>query len=83
MNKWDDVAAALQYDLATIIAIREKGWGDPKKCCREFFEDWLITNNGAESGPKEWSTLFDALRKVDIADDTIDDIIAEVSKLKK
>ena len=84
MNEWEYVAEALQYDDSTIKAIREKGREDPKKCCRYFFEDWLTTNNGANSGPKVWSTLFDALREVnDIAGDTTKDIIAQVSELYK
>ena len=81
MHKWEYVAEALQYDVAAIMVIREKGRGDPKVCCREFFQDWLITNNGAKSGPKVWSTLFDALKKVDeIAANITEDIIAQVSQ---
>ena len=82
MNEWKYVAEALRYDLATIKAIRENNREDPKKCCREFFEDWLTTNNGAKAGPKVWSTLLDTLKKVDeISDDIIKDITAKVDKL--
>ena len=82
INKWEYIADALQYDLATIIAIKEKGRGDPNICCREFFQDWLMTNNGSKSGPKLWSTLFEALKKVDqISADITEDIIAQVSQL--
>ena len=82
MNKWEYIADALYYDLARIIAIREKNREDPKKCCRELFEDWLMTNNGAKAGPKVWSTLLNALKKVDeISVDIIEDISAQVEQL--
>ena len=82
MNKWEYIADALHYDLARIIAIREKNHEDPKKCCRELFEDWLMTNNGAKAGRKVWSTLLDALKNVDeISVDIIEDICAQVEQL--
>ena len=83
MNEWEYIAEALLYDLATIKAIRDKERDDPKKCCREFFKDWLMTNNGAKAGPKVWSTLLDALKEVDeISVDITDNIIANVKQLK-
>ena len=85
MNEWEYIAEALRYDLATIKAISEKGGvHDQKKCCREFFKDWLMTNNGAKAGPKVWSTLFKTLKQVDeISADTIEYIIEEVKQLHK
>ena len=83
MNEWEYIAEALCYDLSTITAIREKARDDPKKWCREFFRDWLMTNNGAKAGPKVWSTLLDALKEVDeISSDIKEDIIAKVKQLK-
>ena len=83
MNQWEDVAEALYYDLAIIEAIKEKEGRDPKKCCRELFKDWLMTNNGAKAGPKVWSTLLDTLKKVDdISADVIEDMITKVKQLK-
>ena len=83
MNEWEFIADALRYDFATIKAIREKKREDPKKCCRELFEDWLMTNNGARAGPKVWSTLLDALKKVDeISADIIGNITEKVKQLK-
>ena len=83
MNEWEYIAEALRYDLATIKAIKDREQGDPKKCCREFFKDWLMTNNGAKAGQKVWSTLLDALKEVnDIATDITEDIIAKVKQLK-
>ena len=82
MNEWEYIAEALRYDLATIKAIKEREREDPKKCCRELFKDWLMTNNGAEAGPKVWSTLLDALKQVDeIASDITENIIAAVKQL--
>ena len=83
MNEWKYIAEALRYDLVTIKAIRERNREDSKKCCREFFEDWLMTNNGARAGPKVWSTLLDALKQVDeISADIVEDIITQVKQLK-
>ena len=82
MNQWEYIAEALLYDLATIKAIKDKEREDPKKCCREFFKDWLMTNNGANAGPKVWSTLLNALKEVDeISTDITENIIANVKKL--
>ena len=84
MNQWEYIAEALRYDLAIIEAIKVKEGRDPKKCCREFFKDWLMTNNGAKAGPKVWSTLLDTLKEVDeIASDITEDIMAKVKQLKK
>ena len=83
MNEWELVAEAFLYDIPTIRAIKEKERGDPRKCCREFFIDWLQTNRGAEAGPKVWSTLLKTLKEVnDIAAETIQDITAKVKELK-
>ena len=83
MNEWEYVAEALRYDIPTIKAIKDKERGDPKKCCREFFMDWLTTNNGAKAGPKVWSTLLDTLKKVaEISADITEAIIAEVKQLE-
>ena len=82
MTKWEYVAEALHYDLSIIEAIKVKERENPKQCCREFFKDWLMTNNGAMAGPKVWSTLLDALKKVDeISVDIIEDITAQVERL--
>ena len=82
MNKWEYIAEAFLYDLATIDAIKDKERDDPKQCCRVFFKDWLTTNNGANAGPKVWSTLLDTLKQVDeISADTIEDIIEKVKQL--
>lgn len=83
MNEWEYIAEALHYDLATITALKTKGHGDPKVSCREFFIDWLSTKNGDKAGPKVWSTLFDALKKIDeISADRTEDIISKVKQLK-
>ena len=83
MSKWEYVAEAFRYDLAIIVSIKENGHGDVKKCCREFFKDWLTTDHGAKIGPKTWLTLLDTLKKVsEISDDVIKDIATEVKQLK-
>ena len=83
MNEWEYIAHALRYDLPIISAINSRGNADPKKCCQELLKDWLTTNNGAKAGPKVWSTLLDALKKIDeIADDIKENITEKVKLLK-
>ena len=83
MNEWMYIAYAMRYDLAVIRSIKENGGDNPKKCCEEFFMNWLTTNNGAEAGPKTWLTLLDVLKEIDdIADDIKEDISKEVLQLK-
>ena len=83
MNEWEYIAEYLYYDLATIEAIKEAEGKNPKKCCRQLFKDWLMTNNGAKAGPKVWSTLLDTLKQiVEISSDITEDIIAKVKQLK-
>ena len=82
MNEWEYVAEALRYDVATIRAIKHKERADPKLCCREFFKDWLMTNNGSKAGPKVWLTLLNALKNVDeISADIVEEIIEKVKQL--
>ena len=83
INEWEYITESLRYDLATIKSIKDKECEDPKKCCREFFKDWLMTNNGAKAGPKVWSTLLHTLKEVDeIPADITEDIIVKVKQLK-
>ena len=83
MNQWEYIAEALRYDLATIQAIKEEKGKNQKECCRGFFKDWLMTNNGAKAGPKVWSTLLDTLKEIDeIAADITEGIVAKVKQLK-
>ena len=82
-NEWEYVAEAFLYDLGTIEAIKERGGGDPKQCCREFFKDWLTTDHGNRVGPQVWSTLLDILNEVDeILDEIAEEITTKVMQLK-
>ena len=82
MDKWEDVAEAFLYDIQNITVIKDRERGDPKKCCKEFFKDWLQSNRGAEVGPKTWSTLLEVLEQVDIAEDILQEITTKVKQLK-
>ena len=83
MKKWEYVAEAFLYDLDTIEVIKERGGGDAKQCCREFFKDWLTTDHGNRVGPKVWSTLLDVLNEVDeILPEVTEDIATQVKQLK-
>ena len=82
MNEWEYIAYALRYNITTIKAIKERERENPKKCCEEFFMDWLTTGNGAKAGPKVWSTLINALIDINISADIIKKIIVKVKQLK-
>ena len=83
MKEWEYVAEAFRYDLATIKAIKDRGGGEAKLCCREFFKDWLKTDHGNRVGPKAWSTLLDVLNEVDeITAEITEDITSKVKQLK-
>ena len=83
MNEWEYIAYALRYKVATIRAIKEKERENPKKCCEEFFKDWLTTDNGARAGPKVWLTLISTLKDIDeISADITAKIVVKVKQLK-
>ena len=77
--EWEYVAYALRYQIPTVKAIKAKCNDNPKKCCKELFEDWLSTNHGAS--PKTWSTLLDKLKKVEDLAAARDEIMEELKKL--
>ena len=70
--EWEDIAYALEYEIATVRHIRNKHKEIPKKCCKELFEDWLATDNGVK--PKIWQTLLDKLKEVDELHSITEDI---------
>ena len=59
---WEDVAYILKYDISVVQAIK-RNHQNVKGCCRELFEDWLMTEHGIK--PKTWSTLLSQLGEVD------------------
>ena len=61
--EWEDIAYELEYEISTVRNIRNKHKENPKKCCKELFEDWLTTDNGAK--PKIWQTLLDKLKEIE------------------
>ena len=62
-SEWEDLAYALQYKVPTVKSIKNDHRGDSRKCCKELFEDWLSTSNGAK--PKTWKTLLGKLIEVE------------------
>lgn len=60
--EWTDIAYALKYEIPTVRQIKSKHNENPTKCCKELFEDWLVTGNGVT--PKTWETLIDKLKKI-------------------
>ena len=57
---WEEVAYALEYNIQIVRRIKNTHNKDLTKCCKELFEDWLITANGNK--PKIWKTLVKALK---------------------
>ena len=78
---WDDIAYALSYKISTVQQIRNKHKEDPRKCCKELFEDWLSTNNGVK--PKTWQTLIDKLKEIDELDSAIEEITENLIKMDR
>ena len=83
MTKWEELAEALNFDDEMIEAIKQKERDDPKKCCRQFFKDWLGTGHG--TNPKTWETLFNALKDPDlklVEQRIADEMVAKVMQLQ-
>ena len=83
MNNWEEFAEALRYDDEQIERIKQSECGDPKRCCREFFKDWLRSKRG--TGPKTWSTLFNVLKDPDwelIEESIVEEMIVKVKQLQ-
>ena len=74
--EWEYVAYSMEYDIATVKAIK-KDCRDDKECCETLFEDWLSTDHGA--APKTWSTLLQKIRDVDSLAAAVDDIKRQLS----
>lgn len=62
-SEWEEMAYALRYKVPAVKSIRSNHKGDVKQCCKELFEDWLSTSNGAK--PKTWRTVLSKLVKVE------------------
>ena len=60
MTSWEEVAYSLEYETEQVKAIKSYCREDPKKCCKQLFEDWLDTSNGID--PKTWKTLLNILK---------------------
>ena len=74
--EWEYVAYSMEYDIATVKAIK-KDCRDDKECCKTLFEDWLYTDRGV--APKTWSTLLQKIRDVDSLAAAVDDIKSQLS----
>ena len=77
--EWEDIAYALEYDIPTVKQIRNKHKENPRKCCKELFEDWLTTDNGAK--PKIWQTLINKFEEIEDLHSITDDIIKKLTEM--
>jgi len=59
---WDKVAHQLEFDDSSIRIIQRRYRDDPEECCHQLLKDWVTTNKGV--GPKNWTTLLAALKKI-------------------
>lgn len=76
---WQDVAYnSLHYDIPKVKAIAEKHQNDPKKCCRELFEEWLCMHKEGDS--KSWGNLLEMLKEVEEITAAVEEISKEVKK---
>ena len=60
--QWEDIAYQLGYEIPKVNEINAKHKEDPKKCCKELFKDWLMSDGVR---PKIWQTLLDKLKKTE------------------
>ena len=61
------------------MRIRSERNKNPTKCCKELFEDWLVTRNGAK--PKTWQTLLEKLKEIKDLHAVTEDITEELIKM--
>ena len=76
---WEEVAYALYYDIHIVDNIEAKYNGNTTKCCQNLLKDWLQTDHGKRAGPKTWSTLLDALKRVEGLTASRENIIQDLS----
>ena len=74
--EWEDIACALRYKISAVDGIKNNHKDNPTQCCKELFEDWLVTSNGAT--PKTWGTLLDKLKEIEELDGVTEEIIEEL-----
>ena len=77
--EWEEVAFALRYDIPTVKSIQRNCNNNTIRCCKELFKNWLMTNKG--TGPRVWSTLLDAFKKVGELESAREDIIKELVEM--
>ena len=83
MNNWREVAEGLGYDNENIQTIKESECGDARRCCREFFRDWLGSKRG--TSPKTWSTLLNVIKDPDwdlFEDSIVEEMITKIMQLQ-
>lgn len=78
-SEWEEVAYALGYKISNVKFIRNKHKEDPKKCCREVFEDWLTTSNGVK--PKTWHTLLVRLKEIESLGSVTEEITEKLMQM--
>jgi hypothetical protein len=61
-TKWKDFGLALLMRQSTLDAIAITQRDDPGNCLREILAEWL---RGAGDPPRTWTTIVNALAKVD------------------
>ena len=76
--EWKDIAYQLHYEIPKVREIGEKHKENPKNCCKELFEDWLMSNG---VGPKIWQTLLDKLKEIEELHAITEDIIEELIQM--
>ena len=83
MNQWQELAEGFRYGNEIIDKIKNDCQNNTEKCCREFFRDWRLTDNGSKVGSKTWSTLFNIIREyTSIASEIREEMMAKVLQLK-
>ena len=76
---WKKVADSLEFDIQSICLIETTYLEDNLTSCDRMMRDWLSSDAGI--GPKNWSTLIEALKDVTELTATVKEIEQDINHL--
>ena len=76
---WKKVADSLEFDIQSICLIETTYLEDNLRSCDKMMRDWLSSDAGI--GPKNWSTLIEALKDVTELTATVKEIEQDINHL--
>ena len=81
MAHWKDIAyISLKYGIPKVSTIEEKHKGDPEKCCKELFKEWMCTYRTGDS--KTWENLLTQLKQVEKLTAVVEEISEKLTGIQ-